>query len=127
MQKKDAELKIIEGLHNHELDHDHHNTNLHQNDKPNNPGPCHTCNGPHFIIDCNETTCPRCKPNLNSHTPSECPGDTSPTGPLTTTHLTKIPLETHMQLIATQNLTYNFWFQPTSQTRWLNCWKPPKR
>ena len=61
MQKKDAELKIIDGLHNNNLDHEIHNINLSQNDKPSDPGPCHACNGPHFIKDCNETTCLRCK------------------------------------------------------------------
>ena len=35
VQKKDAELKIIEGLHNHDSDHEIHNINLSQNDKPN--------------------------------------------------------------------------------------------
>ena len=41
-------------------------------------------------------------PHLNAS------GDVSPTDPLTTLHLTKIPLGTHMKLIATQNLAYNF-------------------
>ena len=36
-------------------------------------GPCHTCNGPHLIKDCNESTCGRCKPNLDKHTPFKCP------------------------------------------------------
>ena len=42
VQKKDTELKIIEGLHNHDLDHEIHNINLSQNDKSNSPGPCHS-------------------------------------------------------------------------------------
>ena len=73
IQKKDTELKIIERLHNHDSDHDIHNINLSQYDKPNNLGPCHACNCPHLIIDCNETICLRCGPNLNSHAPSKCP------------------------------------------------------
>ena len=68
MQKKDAELKIIEELQNYNLDHEIHNINLSQNDKSSNPGPCYTCNGPHFIKDCDEATCLRCKPHLHSHT-----------------------------------------------------------
>ena len=55
------------------------------------------------------------------------PGDTPSTDPLTITHLTTIQLEIHMKLIAMQILTYNFQFQPTNQTKWLNCWKPPNR
>ena len=52
-QKKDTELKIIEGLHNHEADHKIYNITINQKDKPTSlPGPCHSCNGPHFIIDC---------------------------------------------------------------------------
>ena len=52
-------------------------------------------------------------------------GDTPPTDPLTTTHLTPIQLEIHMKLIAMQSLTFNFQFAPTNQTKWLNCWRPP--
>ena len=35
-------------------------------------GPYHACNGPHLIKDCNESTCGRCKLNLDNHTPSKC-------------------------------------------------------
>ena len=73
VQKKDAELKIIEGLHNHNLGHESHNIHSGWNDKSNKHGPCHACNGLHFIKDCDEKTCLRCKPNVNSHTPSKCP------------------------------------------------------
>ena len=63
-QKKDVELKIIEGLHNHDLHYEIHKINLSQDDRPDKPGPCHACNGPHFIKDCNEATC---------LIPSKCP------------------------------------------------------
>ena len=57
-QMKDAELKIIEGLNNHEVDHKIHNITLNQKDKPTSPsGPCHACNGPYFIKDCDEAIC----------------------------------------------------------------------
>ena len=72
-QKRDAELKIIEGLHSNDLDQQVHNINLSQIDKPINPGPSHACNGPHFIKDCNDTICLKSKPNLNNHTPSKFP------------------------------------------------------
>ena len=72
-QKKDAELKIIGGLHSHDSGHEINNIYPSHNDKSNNIRPCHTCNGPHFIKACNETMCLRCKPNFNNHTPSKCP------------------------------------------------------
>ena len=73
-QKKDAELKIIEGLHNHEAGHKIHNISLNQKDKSTSPpGPCHDCNGLHFIKDCDKAICFRCKPNLNNHSPAKCP------------------------------------------------------
>ena len=52
MQKSDTELKIIEGLHNHDLGHEIHNIYSCQNDKSNKLGPCYACNGPHFSKDC---------------------------------------------------------------------------
>ena len=45
-QKKDVELCIIEGLHNHDSGHEINNIYNKQNDNHNNMGPCHTCNGP---------------------------------------------------------------------------------
>ena len=36
-------------------------------------GFCHVCNGPHFIKDCNASIYNRCKPNLDNHTPAQCP------------------------------------------------------
>ena len=54
--KKDAELRIIEGLHNHDSGHKINNIYTEQNDKPINVGPCHVCNDPHLIKDCNEST-----------------------------------------------------------------------
>ena len=73
VQKKDAELKIIEGLHDHDLGHEIHNIHSSENDISNKLGPCRACNGPHFINNCDERTCIRSKPNLNSHIPSKCP------------------------------------------------------
>ena len=73
MQRKDAELHIIEGLHNHDSGHKVNNIYNKQNNNQNNMGPCHICNGPHFIKYCNESICNRCKPNLDNHTPAECP------------------------------------------------------
>ena len=71
-QKKDAELKLFEGL--HKADHKINNITLKKKDKPTNPtGPCHACNGPHFIKDCDKVICLRCKPNLNNHSPAKCP------------------------------------------------------
>ena len=43
------------------------------NDKSINIGPCPTCNGPHLIKHCNESTCGRFKPNLDKHMPTKCP------------------------------------------------------
>ena len=37
-----------------------------------NIGPCHVCNGPHLIKNCNNSICGRCKSNLDKHTPSQC-------------------------------------------------------
>ena len=50
-QKKDAELKIIERLHNHDVGHEINNIYPGWNDKSKTIGPCHICNGPHFIKD----------------------------------------------------------------------------
>ena len=72
-QKKDTELKIIKGLHNHDSGHKINNIYTKHNDKPVNMGHCHTCNGPHLIKDCNESTYGRCKPNLDKYTQSKCP------------------------------------------------------
>ena len=73
VQEKDAELKIIEGLHNHDLGHEINNIHPKHNDKTANIGPCHTCNGPHLIKYCNKSIHGRCKPNLDKHTPARCP------------------------------------------------------
>ena len=71
----DAELKVIEGLHSNDLDQKIHNINLSQVEKPINPRPCHACNGPHFIKDCNGTICLKCKPHINNHTHLNALGD----------------------------------------------------
>ena len=47
-QKKDAELCIIEGLHNHDLEHEmNHISNKQYQSQNINPRPCHGCSGPH--------------------------------------------------------------------------------
>ena len=71
-QKRDVELHIIEGLHNHDSGHEVSIFNK-QNNNQNNKGPCHACNGPHLVKDCNESICNRCKPNLDNHTPDIYP------------------------------------------------------
>ena len=51
-QKKDAELCIIEDLHNHDPEQEINNISSKQNKNQNsNTGPCHGCNGPHQIKD----------------------------------------------------------------------------
>ena len=72
-QKKDMELYFIEGLHNHDSEHEVNNIYNKQNDNQNNMGLCHACNGPHLIQDCNESTCNRCRPNLDNSTQAKCP------------------------------------------------------
>ena len=42
-QKKDAKLKIIEELHNHDSGHEINNIYPGHNNKSNNIRPCHTC------------------------------------------------------------------------------------
>ena len=61
--KIEAELRIIAGLHNHKLGHEINNIYPKHNDKSINIGPCHTCNNPHLIKDCNESKCGICKLN----------------------------------------------------------------
>ena len=71
--KKNAELHIIEDLHNHYSGHEVNNIYNKQNDNQNKMGPCHACNGSHPVKDCEESICNRCKPNLDNHTPARCP------------------------------------------------------
>ena len=73
VQKKDAELCIIDGLHNHDPGHKVNNNYSKQNENQNNMGPCHGCNGLHLIQDCESSICKSCKPQLGSHTPARCP------------------------------------------------------
>ena len=65
-KKKDAELCIIKGLHNHDSGHEINNIYPKHNDKPVNIGLCHTCNDPHLIKNYNESTCGTCNLNLDS-------------------------------------------------------------
>ena len=74
VKKKDAELCIIEGMHNHDPEHKiNHFSNKQHQSKSNNPGPCHCCSGPHLIRDCEDSVCKRCKPNLDDSAPARCP------------------------------------------------------
>ena len=67
-QKKDEELRMIKGLHNHDAGHEINNVCTKHNNKPINTGPCHACNGPHLIKDCNKSTCGRCSQTyINTH------------------------------------------------------------
>ena len=72
-QKKDAELRIIEGLYNHVSGHKINNIYPKHSNKPIDIEPCHTCNGSHLIKDCNGSTCGMCNLNLDIHAPSMCP------------------------------------------------------
>ena len=50
VQKKDAELCIIEGLHNHDPEHKiNYISNKQYQNQNSNTGPCHGCSGPHLI------------------------------------------------------------------------------
>ena len=71
--EKGCRTEIIEGLHNHDLGNEINNIYPGWNNKSNNIGPCHACNGPHFVKDCDETMCLRCKPNFDHCTLSKCP------------------------------------------------------
>ena len=74
VQKKDAELCIIEGLNNHDPGHKINSICNKQNENQNNNmGPCHARSSPHLIKDCEDSICKRCKPNLDSHMPARCP------------------------------------------------------
>ena len=72
-QKKNAELLIIEGLHNHDPEH---KTNQICNKKYQsqncNLGPCHGCSGPYLIRYCENSACKKCQPNLSNHFPARC-------------------------------------------------------
>ena len=51
-QKKDAELCIIEGLHNHDLEQKINNiSNMQYQNHNSNTGPCYGCSNPHLIKD----------------------------------------------------------------------------
>ena len=72
-QKKDVELCIIEGLHNHDPDHKINNISNKQYKSQNSTtGPCHRCGDPHLIKDCENSVCKRCKPNLDNDVAARC-------------------------------------------------------
>ena len=73
-QKNDAELCIIEGLHNHHPEYKiNHISNKQYQAKSISPGPFHICSGPNLIRDCKGSLCKRCKLNLDNHAPGRCP------------------------------------------------------
>ena len=73
-QKKDAELCITEGLHNHDPEHEVDNISNKQYQSQNsNIWPCHGYSGPHLIKDCETSVCKRCKLNQDNHVPARCP------------------------------------------------------
>ena len=64
VQKKDAKLCIIEGLHNHDPGHKLNNIYNKQHENQNSSiGSYHACNGLHLIKDCEDSVCKRYKPN----------------------------------------------------------------
>ena len=79
-QKKDDELHIIEGFHNHDPEHKINNISSKQYQSQNsNIGPCHGCSGPHLIKDHENSVCKRCKQNLDNHVLARCTKRKSPT------------------------------------------------
>ena len=68
LAKKDAELCIIEDLHNHDPEHKtNHISKKKYQSKNSNTGPCHACSGPRLIKDCENLVWKRWKPNLENH------------------------------------------------------------
>ena len=104
---------MIEGLHNHNMEHEINNLTLQQTDRPTSPGPYHMCNCPQFIKDCNEATCLRCKPNLHNHSPDKYPRKCSCNFPIhhntpqghstSNTYETNNYTEPHLQLSVSAN------------------------
>ena len=100
-QKKDVELCIIEGLHNHDPGHEINNIyNKQHKNQNSNIGPCHARNGPHLIKDCEDSVCKRRKPNLDNHAPARCPRKRPPSrqqwsNPSYTKNLTRNQLNGH--------------------------------
>ena len=79
-QKEDAELCIIEGIHNLDPEHEINNiSNTQYKDQNSNTGPCHGCNGLHLTKDCKNSVCKKCKPILDNDVPARCPRRKSPT------------------------------------------------
>ena len=73
-QKKDVELHIIEGLHNHDPEHEINNiSNKHCQTQNSNTGPCYGCSGPHLIKDCQDSVCKRCKVKFRQSDTSSIP------------------------------------------------------
>ena len=92
---------------------------INKNDNQNNMGPCHVCNCPHLVKDCEESICKRCKPNLDSHTPARCPRkSTSNRQQKLTLIILKTVLE--ISLMVTMTQIYNCVFPPVNQIILLN-------
>ena len=79
VQTKDAEFCIIEGLHNHDPEHEIYNISDKQyQNQSSNTGPCHGYNGPYLIKDCEDSECKRCRPNSDNYAPARCPRRRTP-------------------------------------------------
>ena len=73
-QKRDNELCIIGGLHNHDPEHKiNHISNKQYQDQNSIPGPCHGYGGPHLVRDCENSVCKRGKLSLDTHVPARFP------------------------------------------------------
>ena len=103
------ELRIIKGLYNHNSGYEiSNNIYPRHNEKPINIGHCHACNGPHLIKGCNKSTCGRCKPNLDNHTPSTCPRKCPFNKQQSCNPFHNNDNSNRNKLLTTPNQTYNF-------------------
>ena len=88
-------------------------------------GPCHACNGPHLVKDCNESICNRCRPNLDNHTPAKCPRKRPTNRQQNQTFLTLTTAIGFNKMVRmTQMLNYQF--PPVNWTTSPNYWKPQR-
>ena len=72
-QKKNAELHITEGLHNHDPEHEmNHISNKQYQSQDSNSGPCYGWRDTHLIRDSENSVCKRCQWNLDNHVPARC-------------------------------------------------------
>ena len=120
------ELHIIDSLHNDDSDHEVKNFYNKQNDNQITMGPCHACNNPHLVRDCNESICNRCSPNLDKHMLAKCIRK----GPFNRSKYQSpliIITALEINLMATVTQMCNCLFPPLNWTILLNCWKPQRK